>query len=269
MRNTIFYLLVAASSAAQGQSVMEPLGTRYLLLTTLAPSFTSAAAQEFNPAATAHLTRFSATLSGERRFLLRELSSYRLHAAFPFAKGSAGAGLVSGSNPSWQELGLRGSYARRLGPRAAVGIGVQWLQVGNSTYGRASALIASAGFQWELAPGVHAALQVSNPARTRLGKEQDERLPATYSLGAGWQLEGQWMLAAALLHRDGHPPSLLAGAEYVFAKLLRARCGVDSGAPAAWLGLGTTAAGLRLDVTVTLHRELGASPVLQLIYPAQ
>ncbi|RYY38412.1 MAG: hypothetical protein EOO08_14975 [Chitinophagaceae bacterium] len=269
MKNTFCVLLLAALLPASGQGLLEPFGTRYQLLAALAPSFSNASVIDHNPAALGSITRFNASVQGERRFLLKELSAYALQAALPLANATAAAGLAVAGHPGWQERSLRAAYARRLGARASLGIGAQWLQAGNGTYGRASALTASAGFRWELAPSVHAGLALSNPARVRFGKGSEERLPATYSLGVGWQHEAQWMLALALLQRDGHPPCVVAGAEYVFARALRARCGIDTGAPSAWIGLGTIAAAMRIDVTVTLHRELGATPLLQLTYPAQ
>ncbi|RYY94036.1 MAG: hypothetical protein EOO11_18670 [Chitinophagaceae bacterium] len=269
MRNTLILLLLAASSPAAAQSLLEPLATRYQRLSALASTFVTADAQEANPASAASLTNSAFSVAGERRFFLKELSVYRAHAAFPVAAGVAGAGLVYGGHDGWRELALRGTYARRLGAHAAIGVSAQWLQAGNSTYGTSGALLADAGLRWELASGVSAGIRVHNPARVRLGKSGGERLPAAYGLGVTWEHDKQWLLGAELEHRDGHAPAVLAGAEYVFAPALRARCGIDSGAPAAWLGLGTVAASMQLNITVTLHRELGATPVLQLVYPAQ
>ncbi|TCZ75022.1 hypothetical protein [Flaviaesturariibacter aridisoli] len=269
MRNILLLLLLAAPCSVPAQSALEPYATRYRGLGALAPGFTTADAQEHNPAAIAALEKPSATLSSEQRFLLPALSNYRFHGTLPLRGGGAGLGMAFGGNPDWRELSLRGSYARRLGTRASVGISIEWMRAGSNAYGHAGALLASAGLRWELAPGVYGGVHLQNPARVRLGKEGEERLPARAGIGLAWQGGTSWLLAADFTHRSGQPPALLAGAEYVLLRKLRARCGIDSAGPAAWLGAGTQAAGLRLDVTVTLHRQLGATPALTLIYPAQ
>lgn len=269
MKNILLSLLLAATAPTWSQSLLEPYATRWQRLAALAPSFTSAEAQEHNPASIASLEKPAAALSAERRFLLAALSSYRMHASLPVPGGAAGFGMVCGGSPDWREWSLRGSYARRLGSKASLGVGVAWQQAGNNIYGHASALLASAGLRWQLAKGVYAGCTLHNPARVRLGKEDTERLPAQFALGLAWEQARQWMLAFELAQRSGEPPAVLAGMEYVFAEALRARCGIDSGRSAAWLGLGTRAAGLRLDVTVMLHRELGTTTALTLIYPAQ
>ncbi|GAB4092634.1 hypothetical protein [Flaviaesturariibacter terrae] len=269
MKNILLFFLVYSALPAAAQRLLEPFGTGYQRLTALAPSFSSAASQEYNPASIAAFSSPSMNVSGERRFGLSALSVYRLQAAAPLASGVAGLSATIGGNPGWQELAFRGSYARQLGARASVGIGAEWQRLGNAVYGHAATLQATAGFRWELTHGVFAGLRVQNPARARLGKDPGERLPASYGLGVGWQSDSTWLLAVELAHRDGAPPAIAAGVEYVFAPALRARCGIDTGAPAAWIGLGTALAHMRLDVTVTLHRELGPTPALVLQFPAQ
>ena len=102
----------------------------------------------------------------------------------------------------------------------------------------------------------------------RIGKNGDERLPAIYSAGFGYDVSNRFFLGAQVEKMEDHPVNLNTCMQYSFASKLFARTGLSTGITSFYFGTGFIWNDFRVDVTASLHQQLGFSPGLMLIYNA-
>lgn len=136
-------------------------------------------------------------------------------------------------------------------------------------YGRASAVYVEAGALLHLHEQVHAGVQISNPTSVRMAKEGEELLPVVATAGVGYEVSPQFFVAGEVqkvVHRDF---AVNAGMQYRFDERLWARAGFRSATSAYYLGLGVALKTLKLDVTASVHPQLGVTPGLQVLFTAK
>jgi hypothetical protein len=247
------------------QTHYDPLGTRYTHIAAYSTGFLTPASFASNPAALSGFKSAAFSVQTEKPFLVAGFTTASLHAAIPVHKGGIGAEAYSQHSGAWQEWGLGAAFARSLGSNTAAAVRFRYLQFGTAAYGRSSVLLAGAAFTCQLISGVRAGVQVFNPLQARIVKTA-ERMPASYSIGLGWEQPAQWMIGVELRQEGLYRPAIVAGCEYVFSRLIRTKLGVDSSLPGMWIGVGTEVARIQIDITVMLHRELGPTPALSMQY---
>lgn len=244
-----------------------PAGTGYLQLTSYSRQFSDAFSFTGNPAALTAISQFTAGLYSERRFLLEALSTYAAVAVLPTASGNFGfCGRYAG-NAACHEAAGGLAYGRNLGSKLAVGVQFDYLTFAAAGYGAAATLQVGAGALVRLSPQVQAGLQANHPVRSGLGRKNPEALPAVYTAGLGYDASPQVFLSAEVQKVEDQPVCVRAGLHYQFAQKLLARAGVQSATAAYYLGFGVRLPHLRVDVSVSLHPYLGATPGLLLLYP--
>jgi hypothetical protein len=267
MKNTFVLLLLLLAGDAVAQMLTEPLSARPARLSALAPSFCNPLSVAANPAALAGLKHFSLAVGGEQRFLMRELGSYALHAIIPAQGNAFAVGLAHGGSADWNTTSASLAYGRKLGT-AAAGVQFTYYNMGNTRYGHSTAYAADAGLLLPLSANVRAGLTFQQPVNTGSTKEAGVLLPARYSFAIAWEDPDQWLLSLEIGHEAGRRPGVLAGCTYVFEKTLRALIGFDTALSSAWIGAAIPVSGFQLQAIVMIHRELGPTPGLQLIYTA-
>ena len=231
--------------------------------------FKDAFSFQSNSASLAGLQHFSAGVFSERRFLLEELSSYSFALALPTASGNFGLKGDFFGGPLYKEATLGFAYGRKLGEKAAVGLGFDYVSLNASGYGSASALTFDAGAIFRLTEHLQTGIHAYNPVRTNMGKSGEERLPALYSVGLGYDVSSQFFIGTEVVKTEDQPLSLNAGFHYAFAEKLVARGGVSSAASVYYIGFGVQVKSFRVDATASFHPYLGTTPGLLFIYAPQ
>ncbi len=217
-----------------------------------------------NPASLAFVQHFSAGVYGERRFMLAELGVYHLAAALPMGPGALGVCARYSGFSGYQESGLGIAYARRLGEKAALGI--QFNRVHFRVPGIITDAVISAdlGALVRVAPKLTIGLHLHNPAGGLFVKTE-ERLPSTFRLGMGFDASEKFHVSAELLKESGMPISFLSGFQYQFQERFFIRAGINAAVGSGFAGFGLAWAGLRADLTASLHPQLGLSPGFMLV----
>src|SRR5262245_39344483 len=102
--------------------VVRPIAASYIGLGAYAIKYDDVFSFTSNQASLAQIKNAGAGIYGERRFLLNELSNYNAVIALPTQLGNFGlkGGYFGFSDYNETQLGL--AYARRLGPKADVGV---------------------------------------------------------------------------------------------------------------------------------------------------
>ena len=219
-----------------------------------------------NQAALSKLSSFSLGIYSERRFMLQELSYYQVSAAVPTSSGNFGlTGNYSGSSAQKQmQVGL--SYGRSLGRRIALCAQFNYYHLQLSGYGNASAINVEAGLLFYVNDQITAGVHASNPTRATLNKGDQEKLPAVYTAGIGYQPSDKVLISTEFQKQEDHDMSVNAGIQYLFADKLMARAGFTTATETYMLGLGVQMQMFRLDAIASIHPYLGVTPGLMLIF---
>jgi len=263
----LFILSFTAEVAAQ--SVRQPVAVIYPSLHTYSTKWKDAFSFRANTASLAGIESFSAGAFSERRFLLEELSNYSLAMALPTSSGNFGLVADAFGSSLLRETSLGLAYGRRLGNKLDIGLRFNYVGLTTAGYGSASAVTFDGGAIVRLTEKVQVGAHVSNPVRMKLGKDGEERLPAAYSFGLGFDASDQLFVGAEIQKTEDQPVSVNAGLQYVFAERLMARGGISSATSVYYFGFGVMLKNIRVDATASFHPYLGVTPGLLLIYNRQ
>lgn len=266
MKSFLLFIALFACYSSPAQFIRTPVAVLYPSLNTYSTQAKEAFSFRSNSASLAGIKSFSVGVFSERRFLLQELSSYAFAAALPTASGNFGLSGDYAGGGLYNETGIGLAYGRSLGQRADVGMQFHYHLVSASGYGSASAVTFDAGAVFHLTDAVQAGVSVYNPVRMKMGKSGEERLPAMYTMGVGYDASSQFFVGAEAQKTEDRPLTVNAGFQYLFAEKLLARAGLSSAASVYYIGFGVKLKALRVDVTASFHPYLGTTPGLLLLY---
>jgi len=231
-----------------------------------------------NPAGLAGLTRPTAGLYFENRYLIPSLNLAAVAGALPLGEVEpAAAGLPARANRGvvafeaqrfggalYNELRLGAAYGYQLGV-VSIGGRLDALQISFQDLGSRRVLAASLGGQADILPrrltlGVH----LSNLTQARLFDYQDERVPTVLRAGLAYR-PGQQVLLLAEAEKDvERDAGLRAGIEYRPAPAVALRLGYASLSQQASGGVGLRAGDFQLDYAAGWHSALGLSQYFSL-----
>ena len=263
MGSVLFSLLVTLT---QAQNLRAPLSATNVFLQAYSRKEADVFSFSANQAALVGLSTLSAGVYAERRFLIQELSFYQAAVAVPTASGPFGLSVrYMGSSMQYQaEAGL--AYARKLGPWVDVGAQFNYYTVKPAGYASTGAVYFEAGALIHLGEQVHLGVQVRNPTSATLGYAEAEVLPFVYAVGMGYEVSEDFFVAAEVQKAEGSKAGVNAGMQYRFDDRLWARSGFCSATSNYLLAVGYGLKGLKLEVTASIHPQLGLTPGLQLIF---
>ena len=133
-------------------------------------------------------------------------------------------------------------------------------------YGNASAVNFEAGGILHVTDQFQTGVHIYNPTRASIGKSSEEKLPFIYSFGLGYDASENFFIGAEIQKEEGQPVNVIAGLQYAFDKKLFVRAGISSATSGFYLGAGFLWTGFRIDLAVSLHPSLGATPGMLLVY---
>ena len=269
MKRLFLFIALAHCFVLEAQTVRTPVAALYPSLNTYSVQQKDAFSFRSNSASLAGIKSFAAGVFSERRFLLKELSSYSVVAALPTASGAVGLRGDYFGEVLYNESGMGLAYGRSLGTKADVGLGFHYFSMKAAGYGAAATVTFDAGAVLYLSDVVQAGVSVYNPVGMKLGKGGEEKLPSIYSFGIGYDASPQAFIGAEVQKTEDQPVSVNAGLQYLFAEKLIARSGFSSAASVYYLGFGVKLQKLRIDVAASVHPYLGVTPGLLLLYSSK
>lgn len=263
------FLLVGFSNCLIAQVVRTPVTTVYTHLNTYSSSNADVFSFTGNQAALAAIKNFSAGVYGERRFLLEELSQYSAAVALPTSSGNFGlaANYFGGQSHNESEIGL--AYARKLSDKVDVGVQFNYNTFKVAGYGNASVINFDAGVIFHITDQLSTGVHVYNPTGVKIDKDENEKLPAIYSMGLGYDASENFFIGAEVEKVEDQPVNVNAGMQYKFDEKIFARLGIHSATSVYYFGFGIQLKDIRIDATASIHPYLGVTPGLLLIYSAQ
>lgn len=269
MKNFFVFTAILLNVYLNAQTVRIPVAGLYPSLTAYSTLQKDAFSARSNSASLAGMKSFSVGVFSERRFLLRELSSYSLGAVLPTPSGHFGLAGDYFGGPLYNESTIGLAYGRNLGSKVDVGLGFQYFSMKAAGYGAASTVTFDAGAVFHLTDAVQTGVSVYNPVGMKAGGKDGEKLPSVYSAGIGYDASPQLFIGAEALKAEDHPVSINAGLQYLFAEKLVARAGIRSAASVYYIGFGVKMQRLRIDATASFHPYLGVTPGLLFLYASK
>lgn len=262
-------LVALLFTISQAQTVRPPLTAVSSFPSAYSTKQTDAFSFLANPAALVHTTTLAGGVYGERRFLLQELPFYQAALCLPTSSGQFGfSGSYFGQSVHHEAVvGL--AYGRRLGAKLDIGARFNYHTVKIAGFGAASALSVEVGSLLHLSEQVHVGVYISNPTAAAIGKEGEDLLPVMGRAGVGYDVSPQFFVAGEVQQVVHGAFSVNAGMQYRFDERLWARVGFQSATSVYALGLGFGIKPLRLEVTASVHPQLGVTPGLLLLFTAK
>lgn len=268
MRKTLFYLFcfIACAIGAKAQTIRTPVAAPFLRVNTYSKEHANAFSFTANQAALASINNFSAGLYSERRFMLKELSFYSAAVAMPTSSGNFGLQGNYFGYASSNETGLGLAYGRSLGDKVAIGVQFNYYSYKIAGYGSASSVNAEGGVLLHLTDALSAGLHVYNPTGIGIGKSKEEKLPAIFSVGFGYDVSKKFFIGAEAEKIEDQPLNVNVGAHYYFDAKLFASAGMASAASSYYFGFGVAWQTMQLNAVASFHPQLGVTPGLMLVF---
>ena len=215
-----------------------------------------------NQAALARIKNLSAGIYSEKRFFLNELTLYNALVALPTRTGNFALDACSFGFTDYRETQLGLAYARSLGSKIDVGARFNYYSMNMPAYGSASSINFDVGAIFRLTEKLNAGLHLYNPTRSKLGRSEEEKIPASYSAGLGFEPSDKVFASVEIEKEEDQRVNVNAGLQYQFLSQFLTRLGVSTSSSLAYLGIGFKWRSMRLDAVASYHPQLGITPAL-------
>ncbi|MDQ3846969.1 MAG: hypothetical protein M3342_23590, partial [Bacteroidota bacterium] len=206
----------------EAQRTQSPVNDVYTRLGAYSRLHTDVFSFRANQAALAPIRSFAAGVYSERRFLLQELAFYSAVMALPTATGTFGASGTYYGNAAYNKAHAGIAYGRKLGNKVAIGGQFNYYSFRVAGYGHATAVNAEAGFLIHITDQLHAGVHVYNPTNSKWNKAENEKIPAIYSVGFGFDASDKFTLYTEAQKITGENLGINAGLQYQFTDQLLA-----------------------------------------------
>jgi hypothetical protein len=260
---SISLLLVFGRSNAQ--TAQKPLIAPYLKTGAYSKLHADILSTFGNQAALAGFTSFAAGVFSERKFMQQELTSFSASVALPVTSGVFGLQLHQSGYSEYAQMQAGLAYARKLSSKVDVGVQFNYYSMRINGYGNAAAVNVEAGAVFHFTEQLHGGVHVYNPVAARLGKT-GEKLPSVYSAGFGYDASDHFFVSAKIEKPEDESLNVNAAIQYKLTDKLLARGGISSANSIVFFGVGTVLQNFRLDVTASIHPQLGITPGLLIIF---
>ncbi len=220
-----------------------------------------------NPAGTAWLKGFSAGISFENRFLMKELSFQQGAIIYAVKPGSFALSVSHFGTSGYQEFHTGISYSRKFGRSFSTGIQLDYLRLGMpEDYGSKNLISCEIGLQFKPTDRLLAGILIANPVPVKVTWNPVEYLPVTFCAGISYRFSENFMAVVEAEKELTRALVIRIGAEYQIAGRFSIRAGLGTNPWIVTFGMGIKIGRLTLDIASGYHQELGFSPGGSLLY---
>lgn len=261
---TAVWLSVAAIGYCQISH--SPFGAYAFTTGAYSREFQDAFSIHANIGALSTVEDFSVAVYGERRFMLQATGFYTAIATLPTATGNFAvqADHSGYSNYSESQLGL--GYGLALNKNLGIGAKFNYYHLRIPSYHSASAVTFELGSVLRISDQLFTGVSVYNPFRSPLGKNTGERIASVYKAGIGYQWSPLFLTQLEVIKESDQVTNIHLGIQYKPIDQVWVRAGVQTDPGSVYFGVGYLYLDFRMDLSVSLHQQLGATPGLQLAY---
>lgn len=222
-----------------------------------------------NPAATCRLSKISAGLYYENRFLLKQTGYGALAFQMPVHKaGNISVGISHYGYKYYQYSRATIGYSQQLFTNLYMGLNINYLHLSQAEYyGRANGMTFELGLYSQPVKNFAIGLYVFNPVNVSFFENRDLKMPVTMKLGLSYLFSDALLLAVETGKSiNGYTPIFKGGIEYTLRKHFSFRAGISMLPIEYSVGLGYKFAGATFDLAFAYHQILGLSPKISVQY---
>jgi hypothetical protein len=265
----IYALLIATNIILTAYAGNEdyPIGARSAAMGNASVSLSDVWSAHHNQAGLAFVHDFSAGVSYENRFLLKEISIRGCAVALPIKSGTFGLCITNFGYSQYKESKYSLSFAKSFGDKFSAGIAMDYLTTKIAEgYGNKGVLAAEVGLIAKPIKNLSIGAHVFNPTRAKISAYDNERLPTILRLGADYNFSDKVTLAIETQKDIKYKAEFKAGIEYKAVKEFYLRIGVSTNPTLSTFGFGLNLKNFKVDFAASYHQILGISPQLSLSY---
>lgn len=269
MKGLLVILTLIACSSSYGQGWV-PAGGKSMSMANASSCNIDVWGYHNNPGALGKLESFTAGVSYENRFLLKELQSQGFAVAIPMKVGVISVGgHVYGYNQFRSYKGGLG-YSMKLADKfyAGVQLNYQGLRLPQN-YGSANSMTAEAGVYGEITDNWTFGVSVFNIGRTKLSEYQDDRYMTVMRFGSSYKFSDKVLLSGEFEKDLEHDFRFKTGLEYQVIDNFFVRGGVATAPVEVTFGFGYKFKQIQVDLGSAYHQILGWSPHVSLVFQAK
>jgi hypothetical protein len=231
-----------------------------------AMGLSSAAVSDFwsvnnNQAGMAFYNKTAAGIYYENRFLINEMATQTGAVTFKTDFGMLGAsvGYSGDANYNTTKAGL--AYAMKFGNRFAAGVQLDYIGTTlGEEYGKRSNITFDIGIMVKITDEFTFGAHTFNPIHVKLSDYNNESIPSTLNAGFSYTFSDKLLLTAEAFKNSEYPMEFRTGAEYKFSRVAYARIGLSTNPARYTFGFGLEMKRLTLDLSSSIHMQLGYSP---------
>lgn len=219
-----------------------------------------------NTAALARLKNSAACVLAERRFMVKELNSYRAALGLRTHSGNFALELGYAGFTGYKESKLGLAHGRQLGSKIGVGVQFNLQGIMIPGYGKTSTLGFAAGVMLQLTGKLNAGFHVDNPIPLTFGPASKDHFPSLYTIGFGFEPSSKVLFVVEFIKEEGTLVNVNTGMQYQVHPKCRIRAGISTSTTSIWAGLGLSLHKCRVDIVSSFHPQLGTSTGLLLLF---
>ena len=263
---TLALIILLITITTSGQHLRRPVPSNYTGLGAYSLVNVDVFSFTANQASLAQLKSASAGVYAERRFFLEELNSYTAAFGLPTQSGNFGLKMNYYGFSDYNETQIGLAYARKLGTKVDLGAQFNYNGIRIAGYGNDAAVSFEIGTVLHLTDKLHAGVHVNNPVGGKFGKDQQEKIASVYTFAMGFEPSEKFFLSTEIVKEQDQPVNVNAGLQYKFLSRLLARAGISTTTSTTWIGIGLFLKSFRIDVTTSIHSQLGITPGVMLVF---
>lgn len=269
MRILLILLVLSACQTSFGQGWV-PSGGRSMSMANASICNNDVWAYHNNPGALADVKSFTAGISYENRFLLKELQSQGLAVAIPLKIGVISVGGHMYGYNQYRSYKAGFGYSMKLADKlfAGVQLNYQGLRFAQN-YGSANSLTAEAGVYGMIKDNWKVGVAVFNIGRSKLSEYQDDRFSTVMRIGSSYSFSDKVMLTGEFEKDLDNPMRFRTGLEYQLIENFFVRGGFATQPVELTFGLGYKFKQIQLDIGSAYHQILGWSPHFSLVFQSK
>ncbi len=266
MKKALFIALTVISFGAFGQGWV-PAGARSMSMGNASVTFRDVWAYHNNPGALAELENFSAGISYENRFLLKELQSQALAVAIPLKVGVISVGGHMYGYKRYRSYKAGVGYSLKLAEKISAGVQLNYQGISLSDpYGSKGNISAEAGVFARFTDNWTMGFSVYNLNRAKLAEYGDDRFTTFMRLGTAYRFSDKFLVSLEAEKDLEYALRFKSGVEYKVIDEFFLRAGVATTPLELSFGFGYHMKQVHIDFGTAYRQILGWSPHFSLLF---
>lgn len=243
------------------------MGARSMAMANASTTLNDVWGYHHNPGALGDVQQFTAGVSYENRFLLKELQSQGFAVAVPMKVGviSVGGQFYGAQQYRSYKAGL--GYSMKLSDKFFAGVQLNYIGLRlPENYGSANSMTAEVGIYAKLTENWKLGASVFNLGRAKLADFADDRFTTMMRIGTSYNFSKKVMLALDFEKNLDYDLRIKTGVEYEMVKHFKLRGGFATAPIELSAGLGYEWKQLEVSAGSSFHQILGWSPNFSLVF---